>query len=80
MNARAIITVTETLSMPGRFAIKCDARRDKRGIVPTAEARGEQAAAAKALEYAIAIRSRGYAIVAPAKVLNCIPQDMRERE
>lgn len=76
---RAIITVTESRSMLSRFSIKCDAMRDKRGIVPTREARGEQAAAAVALEYAVGLKSRGYVIFAPAKVLDLIPGDMRER-
>lgn len=76
---RTIITVTESRSMPGRYAIKCDASRDKRGVVPTREVRGEQAAAGVALEYAVGLGSRGYAIVGPEKVLSCIPDDMRER-
>lgn len=74
--ARAIITVTEYRPAPGRFTVTCSARRDRRGRLHPADVYGEEAAAAKALEYAIDCRS-GYAIVAPAKVSAYIPEDMR---
>lgn len=76
---RIIIAVTESRAMPGRFTIKCDAARDKRGVVPSIETRGAESAAAEALQYAIRSGSRGYAIIAPAAMLACIPEDMRER-
>lgn len=76
---RAIITVTNSRSMPGTYTITCSARRDKRGYLPQAEVYGASGAAAKALEYAIE-HGVGYAIVAPDEVSAFIPNDMRARE
>lgn len=75
---RAIITVTESRSMPGRFTVTCSARKDKRGYIHPADVFGDAGAAAKALEYAIDCGG-GYAIVAPANVSRHIPDDMRSR-
>lgn len=75
---RAIITVTESRSLPGTFTITCSARKNKNGVIYPAEARGAAGAAAKALEYAIDCRE-GYAIVAPENVSKHIPDDMRSR-
>lgn len=77
---RTIITVTESASLPGSFTVMSSARKDRRGNVYPATVRGggPSAAAAKALEYAIDCGG-GYAIVAPKKVMDCIPEDMRGR-
>lgn len=75
---RTLITVTEYPSMRGRYKIHSTARRDKNGIVRPADVAGDSAAAAQALEYALEYKS-GYAIVAPDKVMQHIPEDMRGR-
>jgi hypothetical protein len=75
---RAIITITEVLSMPGRYTVTCSARKDKRGYVHPTDVHGAEAAAAQALEYSIRCAG-GYAIVGPAKVMQHIPDDMRSR-
>lgn len=80
MKTRAIITVVEYPSMPGRYKIKSDAAKDKRGIMFCADAKGEAAAAAIALELAQRVGSRGYQIFATEKVSAMIPSDMRGRE
>jgi hypothetical protein len=77
---RAIIAVTEARSMPGRYTVSCDARRSKSGHLHPADIRGASAAAAKAMEYAVDLRGRGYAIFAPSDVISLIPHDMRSRE
>ena len=76
---RAIITVTESRSMPGRYSVKSDANKDRRGVMHVADVRGADAAAAQAMELATRLGSRGYAIIAPSAVLACIPEDMRQR-
>lgn len=77
--ARSIITVTEYPSMPGRFIVTCNTRRNNRGYIHPADVSGAAAAAAKALEYAIHC-GNGYAIIAPASVKNEIPGDMLSRD
>lgn len=74
---RAIIAVTESGSMPGRYTVTCDARRSRAGYLHPADVRGAHAAAAKAMEYAIDVRGVGYAIFAPRDVIAMIPEDMR---
>lgn len=76
---RAIITVVASRSMPGRFSVQSSANKDRRGVVFAADVRGEEAAAAQALTYAMGCKS-GYAIIAPTNVAKHIPDDMRSRE
>lgn len=76
---RAIITVTESRSMPGRFNVQSSANKDRRGVIHTADVTGASAAAAKALEYAMRVGAVGYAIIAPSNVSAHIPGDMRSR-
>ena len=80
MKTRAIITVVEYPSMPGRYKIKSDAAKDRRGVLFCADVRGAAAAAAAALEYAQRLGSRGYQIFAPDAVAVMIPADMRVRQ
>jgi hypothetical protein len=75
---RAIITVTESPSMLGRYTVKCDTRRNRGGFMHPADVGGEHAAAAKAMEYAVDAGG-GYVIFAPKKVIDLIPEDMRSR-
>ena len=79
MTVRAIISVVESRAKPGRFEVSCDARRSKNGYLHPYDARGAGAAAAKAMQYATSVGSRGYAIFAPDSVLAMIPADMRQR-
>lgn len=79
MSMRAIITVTEFRSMPGRYSVKSDANKDRRGVMHVVDVRGADAAAAHAMELASRLGSRGYAIIAPAAVAAYIPEDMRQR-
>lgn len=76
---RAIITVTEFPSMPGRYNVKSDAETDSRGFNRPRDVAGAEAAAAAAMEYAQRCGSRGYVIFAPRRVLDLIPEDMRGR-
>lgn len=76
---RTIITVTEYPSMPGRYKVFSGSRADRRGIVRPRDVQGEHAAAAVAMEYAVDLGGKGYAVFAPRKVLELIPQDMRQR-
>ena len=76
---RAIITVNESRSSPGRFTVKSSANKDRRGVIHGADVFGADAAAAKALEYAMRVGAIGYAIIAPASVNAHIPEDMRSR-
>jgi hypothetical protein len=76
---RAIITVTESRSMHGRFKVQSSANKDRRGVILSADVTGAEAAAAQALEYAMRVGAVGYAIIAPASVSAHIPDDMRSR-
>lgn len=73
---RAIITITEYPSMPGRYRWSVQAN----GRTYTGEAGwGAEAAAASAMEAAIAYGRGGYVVFAPSSVLKLIPDDMRSR-
>lgn len=76
---RAIITVTESRSMPGRYAVTSSANKDRRGHIHSADVTGPEAAAAKALEYAVRVGAIGYSIISPSSVAKHIPDDMRNR-
>lgn len=76
---RTIISVTEYPSMRGRYLVRCDAMKDKRGMTYPYDVSGAAAAAARAMDYAARVGSRGYVIFAPSSVLALIPADMRER-
>jgi len=73
---RAIITVTEYPSMPGRYIVKSGVASDSRGQIVPRDVSGAEAAAAVAMEFAQRCRS-GYQIFAPRRVLDMIPEDMR---
>lgn len=75
---RAIITVTEYPSMPGRYVVKSSGVVDRRGKAKAYDVRGAEAAAANAMEFAMREKN-GYQIFAPKDVLECIPIDMRGR-
>jgi len=73
---RSIITVTESKSLPGTFTVSAfcpgkNARSSKK------TASGHHAAAALAIEVALSMSS--YVILAPKKVLNCIPEEYIRR-
>jgi len=74
---RSIITVTESKSLPGTFTVSAfcpgkNARSSKK------TASGHHAAAAVAIE--IAMRLPSYTILAPKKVLDCIPHEYIKRQ
>lgn len=74
---RAIITITRNPSSTSEYhaAVQSDAYKSTRiraGNEPSA-------AAAKAVELAIAHGGSGYHIFAPQEVMSCIPSDMRGR-
>lgn len=74
---RAIITVTEYPSMPGRFTVKVSGPGMRHPASADASDPGE--AAAKAMSYAISFGSGGYQIFGSEKVMSQIPDDMRGR-
>ena len=76
---RAIITVTEYPSMPGRYKVTSDANKDRRGVVRPVDAKGAGAAAAEAMRLAINAGEEGYAIFGSEAVMKLIPADMRSR-
>lgn len=77
---RVIITVTMYPSMPGRYLIKSDAQRTRKGINHPRDVSGAGGAAAAAMEYAQRLGSRGYQVFAPKEVMDMIPEDMRGRD
>lgn len=72
----AIITITEMSSMPGRFIYTL---KSGRIVIKGNDAGSDpEAAAAKAMDLAVCYGSQyGYAIFAPKKVINLIPQRLR---
>ncbi|MAG66624.1 MAG: hypothetical protein CMK74_12255 [Pseudomonadales bacterium] len=75
---RNIITVTAYSSMPGRYQVRLGQPEAKRPRNPR-DVSGGEAAAAAAMEIAVEVGSKGYAIFAPKEVLQLIPEDMRSR-
>lgn len=69
---RAIITVTEMPTMPGRYTVRSSESPRARDVNNPA------AAAAAAMEFALRAPA-GYQVFAPEDVLRHIPQDMRGR-
>lgn len=73
----ATITITEFASMPGRYRFSLQAGRTT--LQGHDAGQDPAAAAAKAVELAIAHGRWGYVILAPQKVLDFIPAWLRER-
>lgn len=79
MTKRAVITISEYASMPGRYIVRSDKARDRRGQIFERQAFDASAAVAIALELGMLAGAGGYEIFGPAAVLSEIPVDMRSR-
>ena len=74
---KAIITITEHPSMPGRFQYSL--QRGRITLKGHDAGHDPAAAAAKAMELSISYGAGGYAIFGPQKVLDQIPIELRAK-
>lgn len=66
MTKRAIITISEFASIPGKYTVRSDKARDRRGVIFERNVDGASAAAAVALELGMLAGASGYQIFGPA--------------
>lgn len=71
-----LITVTEMKSMPGRY---CCEHKTGNGRLHSTTHAGSDPAEAAAYAMSIAVNHNEYVIFGPARVLDCIPADLRSK-
>jgi hypothetical protein len=74
---KAIITITECSSMPGRFQYSF--QRGKKVLKGRDAGNDPAAAAAKAIDLSMGYGAAGYVIFGPQKVLDHLPRELRAK-